>query len=245
MGKPANRALLIAAAIPGTVALAVTYLYILGAVEIYGQFHNAGLDVQAVMPLVPLEQYVGRGAGEILGIAVLLVLSWLLGYGFFGPDAPDPPGKPITRRFWLVVALATAAGAIFLPMPLFETLATTALVGAVVIFQLRHRDHGLTFIPTAISLAVVLQATVNVATALYQPEPLPIAKIELVRGVDVEAPLIANTGTTWYLVDEKEQDGEADEKSPFIAIPAARVERASVVSRERQEPRSLFELIWP
>jgi hypothetical protein len=232
--------LALAAVLPGLIAAAIAYFYVIGALTTYEQFQEAGLPPQTAMTVVPIEQLLGRGIGELTGTAVTLVLGWL-GFIFFTPESREPPGKTDEEaRTFLIraaIVVAIAIGLFASPaefLPLIITLAV--FVGGVI--QIRY--WRLRYITSVIVMGIVLQGTLAVTNAWLRPEPLPNASMTLTDGAPVEAPLVASNGATWYLADE---ESESEEK-PLRAIPAARVKRVEITQEERDEPPSLFNVIF-
>jgi hypothetical protein len=54
--------------------------------------------------------------------------------------------------------------------------------------------------------------------------------------------LVASTGATWYVVGD-ESDTDSKDR-PLRAIPSARVKRVEIREEERDDPPSLFEVIF-
>jgi hypothetical protein len=70
-------------AVPGLAALGLGGIYALGALAYYGQFREAGLDAIQAMPLVPVNQLLGRGIGvatsQFFQAVVFIVLTAIVG----------------------------------------------------------------------------------------------------------------------------------------------------------------------
>jgi hypothetical protein len=70
-------------AVPGLAALGLGGIYALGALAYYGQFREAGLDAIQAMPLVPVNQLLGRGIGvatsQFFQAVVFIVLIAIVG----------------------------------------------------------------------------------------------------------------------------------------------------------------------
>lgn len=221
--------------IPGIAALAVAALYSVGALLTAAGLRGAGLSVRDTLPLVPLEKILARGISTLIGSVLLLAALVLLGVLIVSAVSA------LRRREWSLTAgrIGTAAGMVVLVVGLAFTspvlacaLILTLAIG--VIGARRFSDLPRVWVWAAQYL-VVLGGLI--ASAYVYPQPLPSARVAVAEGATpVVGDLVTTTDFSWYVAGF---DGDT-----VRAIPAPDIEEAEFVSREREDPPMLKDLLF-
>jgi hypothetical protein len=229
---------LIPAAIAGMLAL----VYALGSIAVYGQVKDAGLSAVQTMPLVPVEQILGRGIASIASIFSKASANALISVLFVVTYWPERHTRRLvhpsewSKRLYLGMPGAILVLAIFLP---WETAAVLA-VGALTMLAI-WAIGGLSRVGGSIGIAILACGSVisllpmSVASSLIEPPPLP--KIAVVRssGPTEHGGLVAETGSNWYVAHP---DHSVD------AIPNARVAGTTITYPKRDHATSLWDLVF-
>jgi hypothetical protein len=220
--------------IPALAALAVAALYSVGALLTAARLRGAGLSVRDTLPLFSLEKILARGISTLIGSLLLLAALVLLGIVILSA------GTALRRRDWspAAIALATAAGVVLLIVGLAFA---SPVLACALILSLVVGVAGARFVPAlprvwiwGTQYLVVLGGLI--ASAYVYPQPLPIAHVELAEGgAPVVGDLVTTTDFTWYVA------GFDDDE--VRAIPAADIDDAEFVSREREDPPMLKDLV--
>lgn len=246
MPKRLRRTLLaVAAVLPGLIAAAVAYFYVVGAVTAYAQFNDAEVSPELAMPLVPIEQLLGKGIGALAGTALALVFGWVVML-WYSPDSPDPPGRTEAQAkkalSWIFGILIVAIGVFSSPAG-FLPLGLTIAVAAGMLVQIRY--WNLRYFTSLIIFGIVVQGTLALSEAWLRPEPLPTASVQVTHGQGVEGSLITSNDGTWYLVNDTENE-DAENGHPYgvTGIPASKIKSVDVEQDERDDPPSLFNAIF-
>jgi hypothetical protein len=216
----------LATAFPVFVAISVAFLYSLGAIELVGQLREDHVDALAALPLVPLQQVLGRG----IWVATI-ELPWMLAVAVLGIVIAQGVERVESRRERLgVQALFVILGVgglfVFMPLLLIRMLITVA-IGLVVAWPFRERImRGLSFneIVAASAVFAVLYAA---SGAVVMPEHLAVAKLKLESG-STKGALVAFDGSSWYL----NRNGKID-AIPARAVLSSRIER---IGRRHYKP---------
>ena len=230
------------AAIPGVFALGIAYLYFFGAVEKWVQLREADVDPPSLMPLVPIEQLLAGGIGQLTMTALVLAIGWLA-FLVFTPGSPDPPQKPVSDGQIRKVLLAiTILAVVFLPPKVFGPVLITMVIAYGVWIQTNY--WGPRYISRYIAMGIALQASLALSQAWLNPEPLPKATLSLKDGSSLERDLLFTTSTGWYLADDDPGDPETRENNALV-IPLGQVEQSTIDPQERDDGESLFQHILP
>jgi hypothetical protein len=181
-----------------------------------------------------LEKILARGISTLIGSLLLLGALVLVGTLLFSA------ATALRRRDWSprAVALATAAGVVLLIVGLAFT---SPVLASALILSLAVGVAGARFVPElprawilATQYLVVLAGLI--ASAYVYPQPLPIAHVEVSEGgTPVVGDLVTTTDFSWYVA------GFADDA--VRAIPATDIEDAEFLSREREDPTMLKDLV--
>ena len=155
--------------IPAVIGVALGIIYAVGAVTIYGQLKNANLNAIQAMGLIPLEEILGRGIGQMvsqLGQAIVEVglIALLIGFLYTTKpnsqpalEAPTKPDKSLFGRLDrlfsspqpMLVIMAVGLIFILVGMPLNEAgvllIAAAASTGTLIAiwrFTAERDEHG-------------------------------------------------------------------------------------------------------
>jgi len=219
--------------IPALAALAVAALYSVGALLTAAGLRGAGLSVRDTLPLFSLEKILARGISTLIGS--LLLLAALVALGMLVLSARTA----LRRRDWspTASALATAAGVVSLIVGLAFT---SPVLASALILSLAVGVAGARLVPAlprvsiwAAQYLVVLGGLI--ASAYVYPQPLPVAHVEVEGGAPVVGDLVTTTDFSWYVA------GFDDDS--VRATPAADIADAEFVSREREDPPMLKDLV--
>lgn len=214
------------AAFPVFVAASVAFLYSLGSIELVGQLREDHVDALAALPLVPLQQVLGRGIW-----VVTHELPWLLILGVVGIYLGERVGHKGSKRkreiangaiglFGCAVLLALA------PLVLVRMLLTLC-AGVVVAFPVRERFARRFSLNEIAAAGAVFAILYTASGAIVTPDHLPVAKLKLENG-SASGALIAFDGSTWYLG----RHGKID-AIPTRFVRSSRIER---VGRHHDRP---------
>lgn len=216
----------LATAFPVVVAVSVAFLYSLGAIELVGQLREDHIDALAALPLVPLQQVLGRG----IWVATH-ELPWMLGAAVLGIVLAQGGERVESRRKRVAIQVVFALLGIgwllvFLPLLVIRMLLTIA-VGLVVAWPFRERImRGLSF-NEIIAASAVFAVLYAASGAIVMPDHLPVAKLKLESG-STKGALVAFDGSTWYL----SRDGRID-AIPTRSVLSSRIER---IGRHHYKP---------
>jgi hypothetical protein len=220
--------------IPALAALAVAALYSAGALLTAAGLRGAGPSVRDTLPLFSLEKILARGISTLIGSLLLLAALVLLGMIVVAA------GTALRRRDWspTAVALATALGVAVLIVGLAFT---TPVLASALLLSLAVGVAGARVRPAlprvwiwATQYLIVLGGLI--ASAYAYPQPLPVAHVEVAEGgALVVGDLVTTTDFTRYVA------GFDDDS--VRAIPAADIEEAEYVSRDRDNPPMLKNLV--
>lgn len=225
---------------PIVIAGALAAIYALGAIAVYGQFSRAGLNASQTMPLVPLEQILGRGIGSVVSDFSRAWFNLALGAITVSVYWSERD-KHVVRRpedwsrwIWLFPAFLVAT-AIFRSWGV----AVVVGVGTGVMFAVwsvaGYREvggwKGLAVIACG-SLISILPMTI--AASLIEPPPLPRTELTQTDGVVLQGGLVAS-GDMWYL---------ADEDNNVKGIPASEIEGSVIDYQDRKETAGLWDLVF-
>jgi hypothetical protein len=137
-----------------------------------------------------------------------------------------------SERTRSVIVIATRLLIAVLFIWLFWTvpvqLAVTVLAAAFLPEYIRkYGNRGTRYIVYVIAIYFALLVGVRMLAAYYAPSKLPYAHLRLDAGDTANGPLIASTGSTWYIGAPVDQT--------FRGIPATDVSMAYLRSRQRDE----------
>jgi hypothetical protein len=237
------------AAIPAVAALSLGVIYALGAIAVYGQIKGAGLNAVQTMPLVPLEQMLGRGIGSVTSeLAQTVVVSAGLVFLMLllrdRPEASDRPdessGKGANRSAWIGLGgFGFLLVAFFVTYPLDEAMVILIAVSAQLacMFWLGQRIKPRRDVKALVSLglASIFAFTLAsaVASSFLTPAALPQIKLELNRGCAVAGDLVAMSNGVWYV---------GTEGGGITAIEIRQVRRTTITYPPRTRRRSLLDM---
>jgi len=217
----------LATAVPVLVAVSVAFLYSLGAIELVRQTKEVHVDALAALPLVPLQQVLGRG----IWVATY-ELPWMLAVGTLGIvlfSAGDPIGQPKSRRTRAseaVVALGFVFLLVLAPVMIARVL-LTVVVGIFAALPFRERFlRGFAF-NEIIAAAAVYAVLYAASGAVVTPDHLPVAKLRLETG-SMSGALVAFDGSTWYIGGSGKIDA-----IPTRSVVSSRIDR---VGRRSYKP---------
>lgn len=210
------------AVIPALLAAGLGVLYAAGAIDVYGQFTAADIPVSDYLPLVPLEQMLGRGiaalvvplAAGVVFAAIAFVSAWGLSGASddsqrSGKDAPEASDAESTERKglrsvprWLPI-VGIGCIVLFLPLPLVLGLVISVAFAVVAVLVMwkpierRFQDWRFT---AAWTIGTLVASFVAVfAQAFLDPRPLPTSTLELADGSTLQGDVIVEGPTTFYL----------------------------------------------
>jgi hypothetical protein len=223
----------LALAFPVVVAVSVALLYRLGAIELVGQLRKDHVDALAALPLVPLQQVLGRGiwvaTHQLWWIVALAVLGVALAEGTEHVDSRR-------KRVGVKGAVGVLGGVFFvlaIPALVLVRYIVTFVAAGIAAFAFREgftRRFSLSEIVGAGALFAVLY---TVSGAVITPHHLPVAKLRLENG-SASGALVAYDGSTWYLV----RSGSID------AIPARSILSSRIERIRRRHDKSVWQLLF-
>ena len=230
------------ALVPAVVAGVLALVYALGAIAVYGQIKGAGLSGVQVMPLVPIEQILGRGIGSIASLfsrlVVSLGLSGIMAASYWSERneraATHPKDWSRTLRFGppaLILFIGIVGPwkeAVVLGIGLITMLGTWALGG-----MLGLRGWRAVVIVSCGSVVSIIP--MSIASSLLEPSPLPVVRIEAPSHPTVKGGLIAETRNNWYI---------ALPDHNVRAMPNGGVVRATIEYPDRKREPSLVQRIF-
>lgn len=246
--------------VPAILAVALGLVYGTGAVSIYGQIKDAGINGVQAMAVVPLDQILSRGIGRMVsqfGQAVVMValLAASVYFGYLGRGDADTAAESrdesaerpsrVQRFFdspktWATITVAVF-GLLLLGLPMKESLSyiLSAFLSAGVFISMwrltgARREHGprrITFVYVVTGLTFL--ASYSFASAFLRPSPLPHVRISTQTG-EVKGGLIAQDGGSWYIV----QDNHS-----VLAITTRRTRRAYVTYPSRTPEQSVIDWV--
>jgi hypothetical protein len=196
----------LATAFPVVVAISVAFMYSLGAIELVGQLREDHVDALAALPLVPLQQVLGRGI-------------WVATHELWWMLVVASVGVVFAQRVERVESRPKRIGLLRMLL--------AVVVGLVVAWPFRERIvQGLSFtevIAASATFAILYAASGAVVT----PEHLPVAKLKLESG-SARGALVAVDGSSWYL----SRSGMID-AIPTRSVVSSRIER---IGRRHYKP---------
>lgn len=232
--------------VPLATALGIAVLYGAGAIVKAGQLRGEGFAIRDTLPLVPLEQLLALGIGIVvssllwlLGIAVLfsvyLRFTWLW----------EPPKQRIT------VGRRVKQGINIVPWVVFPLLgiwllsdepinfAIPLLLGAMLptFLQDYGAKGGRRYVSYVLAVYFIALVLVKMVSAYYWPTRLAWADVTTTTAEQWSGPLVAATGSTYYI-------GRGIEGN-MRAIPAQRVAYVRMRSREADPDREpVLRPVW-
>ena len=220
--------------ITAVAALAVATLYCVGALLTAAGLRGAGLSVRDTLPLFSLEKLLARGISTLIGSILLLALLALLAIGAVRAASVLRRRDTSHRR----TIAAVVAGAVLLILVLAFS---SPVLAVALLLSLEMGVAGRRWLPTVprawiwgAQYIVVLGGLI--ASAYAYPQPLPVARVDVVGGgATVVGDLVTTTDFSWYVA------GFDDDS--VRAIPSARIEDAQFASREREDPPMLKDLV--
>lgn len=219
--------------IPAVAALALAALYSIGALLTAAGLRGAGLSVRDTLPLFSLEKLLARGISTLIGsvllLAALVLLGMLLAAAITRLRSRDRSGSAVTA------ALAAAAVLLLVVLAFSSPVLAAALLLSLAVGVFADRAFpGLPRLWIWTAQYVVVLAGL-VASAYVYPQPLPAAEVQVTEGPPVAGDLVTTTDFAWYVA------GVEDDS--VRAIPAADIENAEFVSRDREDPPALKDLV--
>jgi hypothetical protein len=237
--KPTTRNWL--GATPFVVAGALALIYALGAVAVYGQLRHAGLNALQTMPLVPVEQLLGRGIGSLVSIFGRALTNFVLAVLMVAAYWSDRDERVIvhpkdwSKWMWLL-PISFAFIAIFgsWGLALVVSVGLATQWGALAIAGVNSLG-GVKALVLVASASLLSLVPMSLAVSLVEPSPLP--RIEIIRtdGTTVHGELVAETGNVWYVAKPDHTIG---------AIPNGYVSRTSIEYEDRDTTPSLWSEVF-
>jgi hypothetical protein len=228
----ASAARQLATAFPVVVAVSVAFLYSLGAIELVGQLKEEHVDALAALPLVPLQQVLGRGIW-----VVTHELWWILAVsiaGALGTEGVDRVESSRTR-FGIKTIYVLVGCAVVIWTPLLGLFRWLFTIGLTLIAALAFRNR--LRLPFAfrelMGLAAVFAVVYTVSGAFLTPDHLPIAKLQLRNG-STRGVLVAFDGAMWYL----------GESGRIGAVPNQNVLSSRIERVPHRHDKSLWRLMF-
>ncbi len=236
--------------IPAFVALGLGGIYALGAASVIGQLQKEHLNAVQVMPLVPIEQILGRGIGAITSVALLAFpVGLITALGIFQFESfsfskkkGDPKRSADSQGIqfpssWSALAILIA-GILFIPGDYLTILLFSLITMFVIIDVVRKamtRQGKANWRPAAFLggyLGFVLVATL--IGSIVRPDPLPHVMLDLRNGGSLRGSLVVSTNSSWYVASEDDR---------IVTVPASNVRRLSIAYSDPKGSESLFEKI--
>lgn len=228
--------------------LVLGLLYAIGAVNLFGQLRAEGLKPEDILPLIPLEQLLGRGITALIEnspyILLLLVITALAEPSVSRAtesDEPKPRPDPKTKKkeqrrpyiagglFALLIVIGTE------PAQMLALAISFGLAG-LVFWQLLGRVPDWSPLVAYLIANIVALFAIVFAASILLPEPLPAATLTLSSEQSADGRLVAITGSGDYLVAEDDEG--------VTSFPSNRVVAAAITSEDRTPKRSLIDLIF-
>jgi hypothetical protein len=247
--------------VPAIVGVALGLIYVVGAVTIYGQLKDANLNGIQAMGVVPLEEILSRGIGQMvsqLGQALVevglitLIIGFLYGTqpkALTPPPAPPKPKSLLGRldRFYsnprhMLALMGVLLLFLLVGMPMNDAvvllIAVALSVGMFVLmwrFTKDRGEHG----PRRIFIVYVVVGLTfltafNFASAFLRPAPLPHVRLATTEGSNVEGALVTESGGSWYVVQSNQS---------LIAVTNRRVRRSFITYPHRSPEQSIVDWI--
>jgi hypothetical protein len=209
----------LATAFPVVVAVSVAFLYSLGAIELVGQLREDHIDALAALPLVPLQQVLGRGIWAATHQLWWLVLLGVLGVALAeGVDSIESDRKRAgIKRGYAVLGCVL----LILVLPALDLVRylVTFVAAIFVAFGFRERFSREFSLGEIAGAGAIFAVLYTASGALVTPHHLPVAKLQLDNG-SARGALIAFDGSTWYLG----RSGQID-AIPTRSVVSSRIER--------------------
>lgn len=223
----------LATAFPVVIVVSVAFLYSLGAIELVGQLREDHVDALAALPLVPLQQVLGRG----IWVATHQ-LWWLVPLAVLAVAFADAIDHVDSRRKELGVkgAVGILAGVFFLlavPALVLVRYLFTFVGSAPIAFGFRERFTRRFSLGEILGAGAIAAVLYTVSGALVTPHHLPVAELRLDSG-SARGALVAFDGSTWYLG----RSGKID-AIPTRSVVSSRIERIP-----HRHDKSLWRLVF-
>jgi hypothetical protein len=223
----------LAAAFPVVVAVSVAFLYSLGAIELVGQLREDHVDALGALPLVPLQQVLGRGIWVATHELWWLVLLGVVGVAL----AERVDYLESGRKKVAIKGTYGVLGLVFvlLALPALDLVRYVVTFGAAVFvaWGFRERFTGRFSLGEIVGAGAIFAVLFTASGALVRPHHLPVAELQLENG-SVSGALVAYDGSTWYLGRSSRIDA-----IPSRSVISSRIERV----RHRHD-ESLWRLIF-
>jgi hypothetical protein len=220
--------------IPALAALAVATLYSVGALLTAAGLRGAGLSVRDTLPLFSLEKLLARGISTLIGSILLLALLVLLGI-LAVRSAGVLKRRDVSHRAAIAAAVAGAA-LMVLVLAFSSPILALALLLSLGLGVAASRWLPAVPRPWIWGAQYMVVLAGLIASAYVYPQPLPVARVEVADGgATVAGDLITTTDFSWYVAG-------FDDNS-VRAIPSSDIEDAQFVSREREDPPMLKDVV--
>ncbi len=210
------------ASLPGLVGLSLGVIYGLGTVETVSQLHGENLHAMDWLPLIPLNQILGKGivGALVYGLLLLLVVPLFLFMSLLLPHHRDQrehlfqkvlariglqDGRPIPGSIRFLFPILLVFSVAYSVYALIKAPWITWILVPILYAWLRGFHHWLSprigsFRASALA-ALAFLAVLGPLVAFMVPDRLPNAFLILRNGSHVEGALVTNTDITWYVAN--------------------------------------------